>query len=72
MNMSKPTYTMSMTEDELLEAIEYYMLNKYKNSIKIKNLTHKTKTWTEGGGGMMEMDYSKPNGIEFTCEGEDL
>lgn len=66
MNISKPTYTMYMTEDELLKAIEYYMLNKYKRFTKITHLEHKTKTWTE----VMEMDCSKPDGIEFTCEGE--
>ena len=72
MKMSKPTYTMNMSEEELTSAIEYYMLNKYKQPVKIKHLKHKTKTWTEGGGGMMEMDYSAPNGVEFTCEGEPL
>jgi len=70
MKMSKPTYTMSLTEEELISAIEYYMLNKHKQFSKITHLKHKTKTWTEGGGGMMEMDYSAPDGIEFTCEGE--
>lgn len=69
MKMSKPTYTMSLTEEELISAIEYYMLNKHKQFAKITNLKHKTKTWTEGGG-MMEMDYSALEGIEFTCEGE--
>ena len=70
MKMSKPTYTMSLTEEELISAIEYYMLNEHNQFAKITHLKHKTKTWTEGGGGMMEMDYSAPDGIEFTCEGE--
>lgn len=65
---STSTCTVSLTEDELHEAVEYYMNKHYNESIKIKHLKHKERTWTEGGGGMMEMDYSVPDGIEFTCE----
>lgn len=59
---------MSLTEDELQEAVEYYIANVYEQTVKIKHIKHKERTWAEGGGGMPEIDYSTPDGIEFTCE----
>lgn len=67
MNMSKPLYTMSMTEEELIEALEYYTEHVHGQKINIKTLKHKVRSWTEGFG-MCEMDHSEPDGIEFTCE----
>ena len=59
-------YKMSMTEDELIEAIEYFSLHKHGVEINIINLTHKTKNWT-GGHGLSEIDYSEPDGVMFTA-----
>ena len=70
MNFSEAKYTGYLSEDELKEAIEYYMLNKCKRATKITHLKHKTKSWTEGGGGMPEIDYTVDDGVEFTCVGE--
>ena len=68
MDFGKVQYTLSMTEEELREAIEYYTLHKYQQKIKIQTLTHKTREWTEGYG-MCERDLSEPDGVSFTCEG---
>lgn len=70
MKITKPTYTMYLSEDELIAALEHYTLYKYNQYIKIKRLKHREKIWTEGEGGMPEMDYTTPDGVEFTCEGE--
>lgn len=68
MKITKPTYTMQLSEDELKEALEYWLLNKHKQFVNIKTLTHKTKSWTEGGGGMPEIDYSAPDGVSLKIE----
>ena len=66
MESSKAVYTMSMSEDELKEAIEFYTEHKYKQRIKIENLKHKTRSYTEGFGAY-ERDYSEPDGVSFTA-----
>jgi len=61
---SSVTYTMSMSEQELYECIEFYMKHKYEQNIEIISLKHKTRNWTEGHG-QAEIDYSEPAGVEF-------
>ena len=68
MKMTKPTYTVQLSEDDLKEALEYWLLNKHEQSVNIKTLTHKTKSWTEGGGGMQEIDYTVPDGVSLKIE----
>lgn len=69
MNFGKAQYTMTMTEEELVQAIEFYAKVKYSTDIKIISLEHVTKRWTEGFG-MGEIDYEKPDGLKIIVEGE--
>ena len=40
MEISKPSYKMSLSEEELKTAIEFYTKHKYNQTIKITHLTH--------------------------------
>jgi len=71
MNVSSKL-TITLSEQELYQAIEFYLKHAHDKNVSIKSLSHLTREWTEGGGGMMEIDYSEPNGVRFECVGEDL
>lgn len=67
MEISKATYKMSLSEEELKEAIEFYTKHKYSQEIKIKYLMHKVGSRTEGCDHM-EIDIPYQEGVEFICE----
>lgn len=67
MIISKATYKMSLSEEELKEAIEFYTKHKYNQDISIKYLTHKVGYRTDGHGAM-EIDIPYQEGVEFICE----
>ena len=69
MDFGKVQYTMSMTGEELGEAIKFYAKEKYGSDIKIVRIEHLTKRWTDGFG-MGEMDYKRPDGLKIVLEGE--
>jgi len=51
-----------MSEEELKEAVEYYINSRYKQNLKISHITHEVSKITEGYG-MMERDYEVANGL---------
>jgi len=61
MNITKE-FTLKISEEELKEAVEYYMNNHYKQNLKITHITHDTHSFTEGYGSM-EMDYEEADGL---------
>ena len=71
MNISSKQ-TITLSEQELYQAIEFYLKHAHDKTVSITSLSHLTREWTEGGGGMMEIDYSEPNGVRFECVEENL
>lgn len=64
MNISKAQYKMSMSEEELIEAIEFYTKHKYNQDVKITYLKHNVGYETDISG--YDIPYQK--GVEFTCD----
>ena len=67
MQITKPTYTMTLSEQDLAEAVAYWIKNVHKQNIKIKNIQHLVGTRTDGHG-MMEIDIPYQEGLKITVE----
>lgn len=67
MKTTSPTYTCAISERELKEALEFYMLHKYKQDVTVSSLTHNVGYRTEGCGGM-EMNVPYQEGLTYKVQ----
>lgn len=67
MNISKAIYKIDLSEEDLKEALEFYLLKKHSQRVEVTNIKHLVGERTEGYGSM-EVDVPYQEGLTITCE----
>lgn len=66
MKISKTSYSIEVTEDDLKEALEFYLKDQLGCVVEVSNIKHLVGERTEGYGGT-EIDIPYQEGLLLTC-----
>lgn len=67
MKFSNSKIKIEISEEELKDILQKHINNEYGKNVTVQHVDHLVKQWTEGYG-MMERDYSRPNGLLVIVE----
>lgn len=67
MKISDRSFKIDLSEEDVIQALEYWLYEQHNQDIAIKHLKHKVGSRTQDCGNM-EIDVPYQEGLELTCE----